>query len=335
MIYLIQTEEKMKRKTMVRLDNDTIDSQVIQNVLTTNQKLSAIDRHIFMFEFDDTVFTHTLMLLGRNSNRFGYDLQYYLNSIGLISKNLPSEYLTLDIGSSDFKRKASEDFGVGFSSLFMVESFGISWQNISQIPQNTQFSKFTPDFVAMSGEDKYIYESKGTTQANKLSEKIDKALNQSKSYTESTTKNNFAFVSYFPNNRKVFPTFMFIADPPARNFWHMDDWHVLMLHYKNVLEYSHFRETLRIFIELLKQKIKIERLEEEIFSLRYNREVRTFENLKNQLLETFERELENLNDLDFQNLKFVGKVIPVESDGLRVRLFLGVESKVIENVLNL
>lgn len=54
----------------------------------------------------------------------------------------------------------------------------------------------------------------------------------------------FAFVSYFPNSTKFFPTFMFIADPPMANMSPMDRWHGVMLHYKNVLESSHFGETL-------------------------------------------------------------------------------------------
>jgi len=127
---------------MVRLDTETIPESVIQNI-NNNKKFKSLSENIYIFEYDDVVFTHALMLLGRNSNRFGYDLQDYLNNVIFrLGKTPNNPHITIDFGSSDFKRRASEDFGVGLSSLFMVELFNLRWENISHIPRNKNISKF-------------------------------------------------------------------------------------------------------------------------------------------------------------------------------------------------
>jgi hypothetical protein len=44
------------------------------------------------------------------------------------------------ITQTDTKKRLSEDLGVALSSLFMAEAFGVTWDTIAQIPQNSKLS---------------------------------------------------------------------------------------------------------------------------------------------------------------------------------------------------
>lgn len=321
------------RKTMVRLDNETIPESVIQK-LNSNKKFKNFSENIYIFEFDDVEFSHALELLGKNPNRFGSDLQDYLNGALFRLGKIPTNpYVTIDFGTQDFKRRASEDFGVGFSSLFMVELFNLGWESISQIPRNKNISKFA-DFMAISGNDTHIFESKGTTQAHKISEVMNKAIEQAKSHGNSMAS-KFAFVSYFPNNKKNFPPFMFISDPPLTEDSFMNKEYTLMLHYKNVLEYSQFKDTMQKFINLLKQKIRIDLLEKDVYILKLEREKNKFERLKGDLNGTFEKDFEKLDKMKYNDLEFVGKYIKQERGELSIKLFMGIETKILRKIMGL
>jgi hypothetical protein len=327
----------VKRKSIVKFDEDTISNDLIDMILSNNKYLSRTDDQLFSFEFDESTFLQAFLLLESNSDRFGDDLQDYLNSVVYRLRKIPyNEYIVIDIGDTGFKKRASECFGVGLSSLFMVESFKIQWQNICQIPQDRQLSRFTPDFLAYDSINTYIYESKGTTDPSSISQKMKKALEQSKSYRFLGANNYFGFVGYFPNNRNNIPTSLFIADPPIDNAIHFDDWHVKMFHYKNVLEYSNLKQTLPIFINLLKEKIRLELKQNQRNNGSLSDEdFREFEKLQKKLTTTFGNEYKILDKLEYQNKEFIGKNFEFKYDLNVLKMFLGINSDIIKDIINL
>ena len=325
----------MIRKMMVRLDKDTISQDLFSEIENQNSNLTNIGNDIYEFEFDEIELLHASSILNNNQSNLGYDIGYYLQSAYNILYRLahhPDQYIILDIGSPDFKKRTSEDFGVGISALFMHKSFGINWQNISQIPANQKFSKFRPDFIAIEGNRKFIFEAKGTTQAHKVSEFMGKAVQQAKSYSGSAVS-KLAFVSYFPNSRKIFPSFIFLSDPPIQEDFHeLDRWFITMTHYIKILKLCGFTRSSQPFIDVIIHKFKLEKEEE-----RPHRYSMNLEKYKGVLLESFSKDYQMLEKVQFMDRDFIGKYIAkkVKVGAHEVSLFLGVDEKIIRNIISL
>lgn len=213
---------------------------------------------------------------------------------------------------------------------------------ISQIPMNKKLGKFTPDFLAFSDNAKYIFESKGTTQPQKVSELMNKAIEQKK-HSDEKTEARFGFVSYFPNSKKIFPSFMFIADPPfTGKFRFLGTWGTIMLHYKNVLEFSHFERTLPAFLGVIRQKILVESHEEEKMrpnannkESKYKKELEKLGTMSAELRKLFEGESKQLTRQMFEEKEFIGYQKKIKMEEQSLSLFLGVESGIIETIINL
>lgn len=335
---IIRNNEKMLRKAMICMDNETISPKIQQNIqdaLDNNRdifdndwRLWELDQKVYIFEFDETEFVHAFKLLGKNHTKSAYNIRYYLNNVRFWLSEMPYDpYLVIDSGDREVKKNASEDLGVGLSSLLMVKSFGVEWPTISPIPQNRKLSRFTPDYVAFSGDEKYVFECKGTTQPHRISKIMGKALEQAKSYRGSAIT-KLAFVSYFPNNTKIFPTFVFVADPPLTNDLPIvDRWHALMFHYKKVLEFSNFEDTLSVFMDLLKEEVRMK--------ISNEKESKKFEQLKIDLVEIFEKEIENLDKNEFYEKEFRGRLLDTQISNKPVRIFSGVAKNIIKRIMNL
>jgi len=146
-------------------------NQVTQN----NSSLNSLDDELYSFEFDPVVFTHAWQLLGNSPTRYGNDLSPYLVSThDFFSHRDRNGLLALTFGTPDFKRRISEDLGASIASLFMVNSFGLKWNTIAQIPENHNLSKTRPDFEGFNetGE-RYLYEAKGRSNINNVISAID------------------------------------------------------------------------------------------------------------------------------------------------------------------
>lgn len=125
-------------KIYFKIDKASVPEDIRMQISGANRNLSSIDDDIFAFSFDPIVFTHAWQLLASSPTRFGNDLSPYLactNDFFLRSGS--SEVLCLTMGTTDFKKRMSEDLSVAVASLFMVESFNIEWNTIAQIPQNS------------------------------------------------------------------------------------------------------------------------------------------------------------------------------------------------------
>jgi len=240
--------------------------------------------------------------------------------------------MILDMGPTDFKKRASEDFGVGIASLFMHRSFGINWQNISQIPANKKFSKFRPDFIAIENDRKFIFEAKGTTQAHKISEFMGKAVQQAKSYRGSAVS-KLAFVSYFPNSRKIFPSFIFLSDPPIQEDFHeLDKWFITMTHYVKVLKICGFTKSYQPFIDVIIHKFRLEKEEEWAYRYSIN-----LEKYKRILSESFSEDYQILEKVQFMDRDFIGKYVAkkVKVGTHEISVFFGVDEKIIKSIISL
>lgn len=324
-------------KTFIYLDGETIKDNLKNQISANNNSLKLVENNLYLFEFDDVVFAHALLLMGQHPNRFGYDLSHYISSAVYFFKKLNTDgFIQLAIGSSDFKRRAAEDLGVSVSSLFMVQSFGLRWETIAQIPLNRKFSKYTPDFFGFDhNRNRFIYESKGTTHSEKIELTMDKALQQAKSYPESAT-NKIGIVSFFPSGKKTFPSFTFVADPPVSisNVFPPDEPHSIMMHYLKVLEYSGFEETRNAYEDLLKAKFKIDRSKEEEFALSYRDEL-DLEKLQKQVLTLYRAEVKNRSQYEWREYLFVGRLVKIDLEDVSLEIFMGVEIKTLETILSL
>jgi len=325
----------MVRKMIVKLDKETIPTTIINEIENRNSNLKNMEYDIYNFEFDETELLHASLILNNNQRSLGYDIGYYLQSAYYILQRLPqspNQYLVLDVGPSDFKKRASEDFGVGISSLFMHKSFGVRWQNISQIPANQKFSKFRPDFIAIEDNRKFIFEAKGTTQAHKISEFMGKAVQQAKSYSGSAVS-KLAFVSYFPNSRKIFPSFIFLSDPPIQEDFHeLDRWYITMTHYLRVLKICGFTKSYQPFIDAIINKFRLEKEEEWPYGHSIN-----LEKSKRILSESFSDDYQQLEKVQFMGRYFIGKYLAkkVKVGAHEVSVFFGVDEKLIKNIISL
>lgn len=323
------------RRTFIHFDTSTIHSDIINQIDSTNNLLLNIDQNIRAFDFDATAFAHALMLMGQNKNRFGYDLSLYLNTAVYFFRNsrTASGLLVIDSGSSDFKKRMSEDMGVAISSLFMVHSFKLKWETITQIPQNKKISKMTPDFLGFDhNEEKYIYESKGTTQAQKVEQMMEKALAQSKGYPEKSI-GKFAIVSYFPTSNKLIPAFTFVADPPISDFFQPNYYNSVLLHYKYVFKYIGLSNTAQLYNSFLVEKFRLERQAPENNAFRIIPSTIGTERLIRQVRESFAQERLESSVVLWRGEEYIGRYLDVPD--LNHRPYMGCNSEIIEQIVNL
>jgi hypothetical protein len=324
-------------RTFISFDASTIGFDLMQEIHSTNTNLQLIDQNICIFEFDSITFAHALLLLGKNGNRFGYDLSFYLTTVVYFFNNSATAsrgLIVIDKGSSDFKKRISEDLGVAISSLFMVQSLQLKWETITQIPQNRKLSKKTPDFLGFnSSSERFIYESKGTTQPQTVESVMSKALEQSKGYPE-TARGKFAIVSYFPTSDKGMPPFTFIADPPISDVFIPEIENSVLLHYTHVLKFVGLEITLQAYETMLVEKFKLDRQDERERSLLSpfpsNLGLQRFQDETSQ---AFEQERLERETFSWQGNIFIGRYLDV-SDSIS-RPFVGVHLETIERILRL
>lgn len=323
-------------RTFVSFDASTIESDLMQEIYSINTNLQSIEQNICVFEFDSVIFAHALMLLGQNRNRFGYDLSLYLNTVIYFFNNSTTAVnglIVIDKGSSDFKKRISEDLGVAISSLFMVQSLQLKWETITQIPQNRKLSKKTPDFLGFNSDsERFIYESKGTTQPQTVESVMSKALEQSKGYPEIATR-KFAIVSYFPTGGKSMPPFTFIADPPIYDIFIPERDNSTLLHYTYVLNFVGLENTLQAYETMLVEKFKLDRQDEQersLFPLPRNLGLQRFQS---QTRQAFDQERLTREVFEWENRTYIGRYLDIP--GAINRPFVGVHLETIDQILRL
>jgi len=129
-------------------------------------------------------------------------------------------------GSTDQKRRAAEIFGIGLSIGFVHSILNFSFNRIVQIPPRGQLKR--ADYYCEKNNEILIYETKGTTNPNKVFENLEAGQNKKDSHvdTDIPIKNingeqyqigKIAFSSFIPTEEYPFPCQMYVADPPIGN----------------------------------------------------------------------------------------------------------------------
>jgi len=319
-------------QTFLHLDPATINGNVKAEIRSNHADLVDIGCDIGIVRFKPIVFCHAVMLLGQFPHRFGYDLSMYLSTVNVFFERTTQDgFIVIGDGSADFKKRMAEDLGVGLASLFMVRGLRLKWKTIAQIPTNGKLSRYRPDFLGFTENDqRYIYEAKGTTQANKLEEAMVKALKQSKSYSDQALA-KFAIASYFPSSGKQLPPFTFVADPPIAALFPPERRLAIMLHYVNVLEYCGFQRTRIAYEALLVEVFAFERKGESLARLSYR--PYPIKEKVNEVSKSYESE--GPATFAWRERVFVGRYLTAKQGDRVASVFLGVDKEHIERILRL
>lgn len=223
----------MIREMLLTFDSDMISNQQKDQILLNNNNISEVTNGLYLFRFDDVRFLHVLRLL--KPETFGYDVSEYLQAVIFkLSRMKNQTFIRLDMGSPDFKRRSSEEFGVVMAALFMADSFNLDWSTITQIDEGTKTKK--PDYIGyqIMTNNEYIFEAKGTTDYRKVDGYLKKALDQLNEYGGDKSS-KYAVVSSFMNSKRVSPSHMIVADPPYIGKMKFTPMLARRMHYAKVL----------------------------------------------------------------------------------------------------
>lgn len=316
-----------------RIDAPTLSMAAVaappNNCLLTSHHLPNDMRFIAVNPAD---FTHAYILLGNNPQRFGEDLILYLSTVKtFFERNDASGGIKISPNANtDSRRRLSEDLGVALAAYFMVTVFGIEWELISQIPQNSKLSKKRPDFQGYTNSrQRHLFEAKGTTKLPKIESSLSAAMSQVKVYPEQA-QSKIAIVSYLSADERFFPSTSFVVDPVALpEEVKPDPVTSGQLHFEKVLQYSGLKQTAKNYISTLAYKLREQHRTEQGAARSVAREVR---------LEKFQDELRNEFDTEstprasevyrYRDSEFVGQYI--RNPNSKLEIFLGARRQVLE-----
>lgn len=322
--------------TYVRFDSSSVPPQVLNSLVPSCVSLAHVAEHDYLLSLDPARFTHAHLVLGSNPNRFGADLSPHLVTvIDFFSKAPKSNFITLNFGTSDFKRRHSEDLGVAMASLLMVDLFDIDWSTICQIPENRKLSKKRPDFEGFnSKEERFLYEAKGTCRLETVIPTIEKAIGQVKNYPEPALR-KIAIASYFCSNPRAFPSFSFFVDPELPDIVPPDKDHAQQLHLEKVLEFAGCKSSASSYLKYLAAKFSFERKiasEYPDIIARYAPQSLGDSKIETALEEfkmSFEREIGSLEAVSEKNRRYQVQRRIVTIEDAKYECVAGIDSKII------
>jgi len=322
--------------TYVRFDSSSVPPQVLNSLVPSCESLAHVVEHDYLLSLDPARFTHAHLVLGSNPNRFGADLSPHLVTvIDFFSKAPKSNFITLNFGTSDFKRRHSEDLGVAMASLLMVDLFDIEWSTICQIPENRKLSKKRPDFEGFNSKnDRFLYEAKGTCRLETVIPTIEKAIGQVKSYPEQALR-KIAIASYFCSNPRAFPSFSFFVDPELPDIVPPDKDHAEQLHLEKVLEFAGCKSSASSYLKYLAAKFTLERKiasEYPDMIARYAPPTRGDSKIEaafNEFKGSFEREISSLETVSEGNRRYKVQRHIVTIEDTKYECVAGIDSQVI------
>jgi hypothetical protein len=280
---------------------------------------------------DPAVFTHAYLLLAEHPERFD-DISYYLSTIRtFFERSDATGGIVIPPGANpDIKRRLGEDLGVGLAACFMVNMFGVMWETICQIPQNTKLSAKRPDFEGFASvSERFLFEAKGTTALRSVETFLTKALAQVKGYPEYAAA-KIAIVSYLSADERFFPSTSFVVDPPELPQGIEPDYETArLLHFEKVLQFVGLSGLAKNYLEDLSSTLAREHREKARETISwYRREPPT--RLRVLLANAINERLVSLSDAptEFANRDIIGRsLIDRES---RFELFLGADRRALE-----
>lgn len=313
-----------RMKVYFRFDRGSVPEALKNQILDSNS-LTNLDGELYAFEFDPAKFVHAWQLLGKSPTRFGNDLSQYLGGArDFFDRTAQNGLLSLTFGNSDFKKRASEDLAASIASLFMVDSFGIKWKSISQIPENRNLSKTRPDFEGFTSlGERYIYESKGRSSVNNVISAINKAVPQVKDYPESALQ-KLAFVTYISSDERAFPSHTFLLDPQMPDTVPPDESTSKQLHMIHVLDFAGFTESKKAYLTLLKARFAKAASESRGVSS-YSHENR-ISKATESFNSSFKTESEAATEIEYKNHLFLSRVLPVPTEHGKFKFTAGIQT---------
>ena len=228
------------------------------------------------------------------------------------------------INISDAKKRLAEDLGVALSALFMVEAFGVAWNTIAQIPQNSKLSKKRPDFEGFDTNDvRHLFEAKGTTVLGSVEAAMHKAIEQVKKYPEASSS-KVAIVSYLCADDRFFPSQTFVVDPPALPDNIPPTRRVAqLLHGEKVFQFAGLPETASAYIKALSKSLNAEAAGSGSASYLGRSKV---------VVDTLSKELDQggAHERTIGDVQFIGKLIERTAD--RPSVFFGAERRILDTL---
>jgi len=312
----------------VHLDYHTIEDSVLNEIRQcANLRYFLDEFHNFWFASSD--FVHAFMLLGQDPTRYGVDLQDYLAPVVRHFEQRPAfrrpcDCIDLGFGTQDFRRRASENFGVAMASLFMVKALHVRWETITQIDIASRKRKKTPDFVGYSSTRGYLFEAKGTTSLQTLGKHIDAAKQQVNSIPRNG-EGKLALVSYFCGEQKTFNPYMFVLDPPEDTRLPEQEESTLW-HHIHVLDFLGLHSSRTAFTDYA---IVHSRMKSAVKS-DYDRLSRRLRAARDLVVQAMATDMEDLHDIDTPFGMFSGRDIAAISQGRKFSLFLGCRSDMVD-----
>lgn len=309
----------------IRIDANTCKGIPCTNTLTRD--LSSPEGCHEM-EFDQLVFVHAYALLGSSPQRFGTDLQLYLSTVNTFfdwQASTGNRHVTLaGVSATDAKRRLSEDLGAVLSSLFMVNTYGVAWETIAQIPMNNKLSKKRPDFEGFDSSDqRYLFEAKGTTSLSSVEGALHKAIDQVKKYPEAAAS-KLAIVTYLAADERLFPSQTFVVDPPSLPDTVPPTREVAtLLHGEKLFEFAGMPETAAAYVKGLARRLKVKPVEPSRVTVQDAAPRRSFDH---------ERRGAAVQTRDFNNKKYLGHAVSIPNSSLR--LYFGVAQDRLEKLLD-
>jgi hypothetical protein len=310
--------------------------KIIDEINENNCNLQRIE-NLYSFQFDLLDFQHAIEILSQVPSTSPVpELKPYLKNVKGHFEELSSlkDYFK-KFTSSDLRRKTMEDIGVGISSLFMNKSFIIDWRDISQIPQD-HFPKGKKgkkaDFIGFRGDLRYYFEAKGRTSKNSINSAIANAKKQLGNIRYSG-ETKLAFVTYISRDYLDFPSTLFVSDPPIEDGIDLDINTVRMLHYQNILNYSGFLATSRVYSKLVSGIMKNKQTMSEKQSHSFSSMPIEKDLLK--VLSAFEKESATMERRKINNFEFLGKSDQYLTQDDTYHFFRGVDYNIIKNAVAL
>jgi hypothetical protein len=325
-------QKGIKMKVYFRFDNGSVDASLRHQITAANSSLTPLDGELYAFQFNPVVFTHAWQLLGKSSTRFGNDLSPYLACThDFFTRSVQTrDILSLQFGTADFKKRISEDLGVSIASLFMVQSFGIQWHTIAQIPENRNLSKSRPDFEGFTTTgDRYLYEAKGRSVVGNVIPAIEKAVSQVKEYPESAL-HKLALVTYLSSDERAFASHTFLLDPQMPDAVLPSLEVAEQLHFLNVLDFGGLFESRKAYLVLLKAWLAHD-LAERSGTLSRGHVNRVSKALT-AFIHAFEEDIRRREKLKYVNASFIIQSQEVASEHGKFRFTNGIHEEVANRI---
>lgn len=317
-------------KVQFQFDSNSVPGAVKAQILASNGKLGPLDTGLYKYAFEAIQFFHAWQLMGTSPQRFGNDLsQYLIGAYDFLLRAPKTEYVQLDFGNADFKRRVSEDMGASIACLFMVDSFGLEWETITHIPANQGLDNLRPDFEGFVGNGRYVFEAKGLTSLGNLTKTMNKAVEQAKSYPEVAVR-KLALVTYLCSDCRQFKSHTFLLDPQLPANVLPDEETARRLHFIAILDFVGLSETRKAYVKYLRGILAQEAAERaNTLSKRHPARV---EREKIAFLSKFAEERRNLLTFDFDGKSFAGRDLAITKDGQALKITLGLYSEVFRQI---